>query len=95
MIESERGLKLRPYETHLRKFNYQLALDSALKTRNPLIVITVLQELCRRKGLTTAISGRDDEALEPLLSFCTKYICNPRYSMLIVQVTAACDCSQA
>jgi UTP15 C terminal len=42
LVETERVAKLRPYESHLKKFNYHLALDAALKTRNPLVVVTVL-----------------------------------------------------
>lgn len=85
-LETERSVRLKPYEQHLKKFNYQLALDSAMKTRNPLIVVTVLEELCRRSGLTIALSGRDEKSLEPLLSFASKHVSHPRYSRLIVQV---------
>ena len=41
-----------------RNFLTKQALDSALKTRNPLIVVTVLEELNRRSGLSQALSGR-------------------------------------
>jgi UTP15 C terminal len=57
LVETERAAKLAPYETHLQKFNYQQALDAALNTRNPVIVVTVLEELSRRSGLTIALSG--------------------------------------
>ena len=87
IVETERQIRLRPYEQHLKKFNYQEALDCALKTRNPLISFTVLEELCFRNGLTIALSGRDETTLEPLLSFASRYINNPRYSKLLVQVT--------
>lgn len=87
LVETERTIGLRPYEKHLKLFNYQLALDTALKSRNPLVVVTVLEELCRRSGLTIALTGRDENSLEPILSFAAKYISNPRYSKLIVQVT--------
>ena len=86
VVETERAARLRPYEQHLLKFNYQMALDAALKTRNPLVVVTVLEELGRRNGLTIALTGRDEVTLEPLLAFCARYISNPRYAMLIVQV---------
>jgi UTP15 C terminal len=39
------------------------ALDSALKTRNPLVVVTVLDELNRRSGLTQALTGRGTSIL--------------------------------
>lgn len=87
LLETERSLRLRPYDVQLKKFQYQQALDSALRTRNPVVVITVLEELCRRSGLTIALSGREEEAaLEPLLSFIVRYVSHPRYSRIIVQV---------
>lgn len=87
LLDKEHQTRLRPYESHLKKFNYQLALDTALRSRNPLIVVSVLEELCRRDGLTVALSGRDEQSLEPLLSFVSRHICNPRYARLLVQVT--------
>jgi U3 small nucleolar RNA-associated protein 15 len=86
MVESERSVRLRPYEVQLKKFNYQQALDSALKTRNPLVVVTVLEELSRRNGLAIALAGRDEATLEPLLSFAARYVSHPRYARLIVLV---------
>jgi U3 small nucleolar RNA-associated protein 15 len=86
MVETERAVRLRPYEVQFKKFNYQAALDSALKTRNPLIIVTVFEELSRRRGLSIALSGRDESSLEPLLSFCARYVSNPRYAQLVIQV---------
>jgi len=86
MVETERAVRLRPYEVQFKKFNYQAALDSALKTRNPLIIVTVFEELSRRSGLSIALSGRDESSLEPLLSFCARYVSNPRYAQLVIQV---------
>ena len=74
MIESERRVRLKPYEKHLKKFSYRKALDAALKTQNPLVVVTVLEELLRRSGLVTALADRDEVSLEPLLSFTGKRI---------------------
>ncbi len=85
-VETERTARLQPYEKLMKKFNYQKALDAALKTQNPLVVITVLEELCRRSGLTVALSGRDEGSLEPLISFAARYVNHPKYSKLIVQV---------
>ncbi len=86
VVETERAAHLQPYEKHLKKFNYQKALDAALATRNPVVVITILEELCRRNGLTIALSGRDELSLEPLLSFVTRYVNHARYSKLVGQV---------
>lgn len=85
-VETERADRLQPYEKLLKKFSYQKALDAALKTHNPLVVVTVLEELCRRSGLTIALSGRDETTLEPLIAFAARYVNHPKYSKLIIQV---------
>jgi U3 small nucleolar RNA-associated protein 15 len=87
MIDTERNERLRPYDVHLKDFNYQKALDKALHTHNPLVVVTVLEELCHRSGLTTALQGRDERTLEPLLSFAARYVAHPRYTNLVQAVT--------
>eukprot|EP00607_Mallomonas_marina_P008538 CAMPEP_0182419288 /NCGR_PEP_ID=MMETSP1167-20130531/3748_1 /TAXON_ID=2988 /ORGANISM="Mallomonas Sp, Strain CCMP3275" /LENGTH=302 /DNA_ID=CAMNT_0024594107 /DNA_START=588 /DNA_END=1492 /DNA_ORIENTATION=- len=85
-IETQRPVRLKPYETYLKKFQYGQALDAALHTHNPLVVVTVLEELSRRSGLTIALSSRDETALEPLLAFLTRYITHPRYAVLLSQI---------
>jgi U3 small nucleolar RNA-associated protein 15 len=82
----EKKAYLKPYEKSLRKFQYQETLDKALDTRNPIVVVTVIEELVQRNGLGIAVAGRDEGTLEPLLSFTAKYISNPRYASLITQV---------
>ena len=86
VVVGERDRQLKPYEKLLQKFNYQKALDSALKTRNPLTIVTVLEELSVRNGLSIALAGRNESSLEPLLSFAAKYVSNPRYSKLTMLV---------
>lgn len=86
IVESDRAAKLQPYESHLKKFNYQRALDAALAAHNPVVIVTVLEELCRRGGLTIALSGRDESSLEPLMAFIARYVSHPRYTTLVVQV---------
>lgn len=85
-IPVERSVRLQPYEKHLKKFNYQAALDAVLRTRNPVTIVTVLEELCRRDGLGIALSGRDETTLEPIVSFSARYVSHPKYARLIVQV---------
>ena len=46
----------------------------------PLVVVSLLEELVTRNGMRRALSGRDEGRLEPLMSFLIKYIANPRYS---------------
>ena len=85
-LSTERVARLQPYEKHLKKFNYQAALDAVLRSRNPVAVVTVLEELCRRDGLSAALAGRDELTLEPLVSFCARYVNHPKYAKLIVMV---------
>ena len=86
MLETEKRNRLQPYETYLKEFKYHKALDTALHTHNPTIVVTVLEELSHRSGLSPALQGRDERTLEPLLSFATRYVAHPRYATLVLAV---------
>jgi U3 small nucleolar RNA-associated protein 15 len=86
VVETERFHRLHQYDIYLKQFRYSDVLDLALKSRNPVIVITILEELCRRNGLTISLNGRDESTLEPLISFCSKYISLPKYTRLLIQV---------
>mmetsp|Transcript_100970 Transcript_100970/g.289913 ORF Transcript_100970/g.289913 Transcript_100970/m.289913 type:complete len:477 (+) Transcript_100970:604-2034(+) len=85
-VTVQRKQRLKPYDSALRKFRYHDALDSALTSRNPVVVVTVLEEMMHRGGLSIALSGRDEAALEPLLSFLARYTTNPRYAPLLIDV---------
>jgi U3 small nucleolar RNA-associated protein 15 len=47
----------------------------------------MIEELLRRDGLTIALSGRNEETLEPIISFLTQHITNPRYSSMLIDVS--------
>ncbi|CAM9092441.1 unnamed protein product [Chrysoparadoxa australica] len=79
---------LKPYDKALRKFKYKESLDKALKTRNPVIVVTVLEALDQRQGLHIALRGRDEVTLEPILSFLLRYVTAPKYAPLLLEVTS-------
>ena len=79
--------KLAKYDIALKQFRYSDALDEALATRIPRTVVAVLEELGKRQGLTIALSNRDEETLEPILSFIVRYITRPRFSALLIGVT--------
>ena len=49
--------------------------------------VSLMQELIRRKKLDAALQGRDENTLVPLLQFILKYIHNPNYTDLLVDVT--------
>jgi U3 small nucleolar RNA-associated protein 15 len=70
----------------VKQFRYGDALDEALSTRNPSDVILLLEELGKRRGLTIALSCRDDEALEPILAYITRHLTRPGYSPVLMGV---------
>ena len=76
----QRKVRLQPHDEMLRKFRYADALDAALATKEPRIVVSVLQELQHRDGVDIALRSRDEEELEPIMLFLIRYMTNPRYS---------------
>ena len=91
VVESKKR-KLAAFDLALRQFRYGDALDEALATRQPQSVFAVLEELGRRRGLAIALSNRDEESLEPILSFTVRYITRPQFSSLLIGVShILCD----
>jgi U3 small nucleolar RNA-associated protein 15 len=78
--------KLRSFDVALKQFRYGDALDDALVTRRPRDVVAVLEELGKRRGLTNALANRDEEMLEPILSFTIRYITRPHFTGLLVGI---------
>ena len=52
------------------------------------IIYALLQELARRDGLTFALSGRNEEELYPLLRYLSKFMTNPKYAPLLLDICA-------
>ncbi|CAN0071529.1 unnamed protein product, partial [Phaeothamnion confervicola] len=86
VVAVTRHKALSAHDKALRKFNYREAMDLALLSRNPNVVVTVLEELSARRGLRIALAGRDEESLEPLLAFLARYVAHPRYAPVLVDV---------
>ncbi|RHY02168.1 hypothetical protein DYB37_011904 [Aphanomyces astaci] len=86
IITSRRHAKCAPYEQALRSFDYRKALDNSLDTRNPTVIASMLEELRLRQGWQSALAYRNEEALEPLLSFCIRYVTDPKYAALLLRV---------
>jgi len=78
--------KLQPYDEALRKFRYGDALDAALATRDPAVVLAVLAQLDRRGGLHAALANRDEDRLEPLLAFLAAHVATPPYAARLIPV---------
>ena len=79
--------KLAPYDKLLRRFYYRDALDTALATRRPEVVASVLEELAQRRGLSAALGGRDAAGLLPLLTFLIRFISHPRHMRLVIDIS--------
>jgi U3 small nucleolar RNA-associated protein 15 len=88
VVTSSKKKKLRQHELHLKSFSYRAALDAALETKEPATVAAVLEELQQRgqSALETALSGRDETSLEPLLAFITRFISHPRFAGLLIPI---------
>jgi len=90
IIKQDKAIKESKHDTFLRKFEYSKALDQVLKIyvqrRYPEYTYSVLRELKRRKGLKTALGGRDEKSLGLLLQYLAKYINDPRFSKLLTEI---------
>ncbi|KAG6837437.1 hypothetical protein H0H93_009531 [Arthromyces matolae] len=95
-IESRRTKRLRDYDRLLKSFKYSAALDSVLRKYAhdcpqqvpPATTFSVIQELMHRDGLRTALSGRDDVLLEPVLRLLVKYVTDPRFGEMVCHVAS-------
>ncbi|KAI8929897.1 WD40-repeat-containing domain protein [Entophlyctis helioformis] len=88
-VEFKRRARIQPYDKLLKSFQYANALDAVLTgPPRPNVIISMLEELIHRDGLRIALSGRDEVTLQPILWFLVKYICNPRYTSLLVDVSS-------
>ena len=54
--------------------------------KHPEYTYSVLRELERRNGLKTAIGGRTEKELAPLLQFFHRHITDPRFSNFLIRV---------
>lgn len=86
VVSHERKKKLAEYDKFLHKFEYKAALDSAIKTNNPSIILAMFEELNVQGGLVAALSGRDEEAIIPVLRAITKNITTPRFTQFFIYV---------
>lgn len=85
-VNNKKKRKLAKYEKHLKNFEYHLALDSSLKTKDPKIILSVIEELQIRGGLKIALQGRTEPDLILLLQFITKNLCDPYYFKMILYI---------
>lgn len=88
-IESRRVRRLKQYDRFLKAFKYSAALDAVLqKNVPPTTTFSLIQELIHRDGLRSAMSGRDDVLLEPILRLLVKHVTDPRFGDLVCDVAS-------
>ncbi|GBE79477.1 WD40 repeat-like protein [Sparassis latifolia] len=87
-VESRRRRRLREYDKMLKGFKYSAALDSVLRKQvPPTTTFSLIQELIHRDGLRTALAGRDDVLLEPVLHLLLKHVTDPRFGEMVCDIT--------
>lgn len=90
VVKEDKKFKECRHDHFLRKFEYSKALDQVLKPyvmkKHPEYTYSVLRELERRNGLKTAIGGRSEKELVPLLQFLHRHITDPRFSTFLIEV---------
>ncbi|KAI0557702.1 U3 small nucleolar RNA-associated protein [Gracilaria domingensis] len=81
--------KLAKYDMSLKSFNFGEALDLAVETKKPQVVVCVVEELIIRGCLKGALSDRTVENLTPLLLMIRKHIRTPPYTEYLSYLTHA------
>ena len=86
-------VNLKPFDKSLKKFKYREALDQSLQTRDPGVVLAVLERLCAHGGdghaLEAALSQRNASALQPIMKCLCKYVADPRTMKVSVSIAHA------
>jgi len=86
-VESKRTKRLKEFDRLLKGFKYSAALDSVLRKQvPPTTTFALIQELIHRDGLRSALSGRDDVLLEPVLRLLLKHVTDPRFGEMVCDV---------
>jgi len=86
VVGAAKKTKLRPYDKLLKSFQFQAAVDLVLQDGDPVVVVSLLEEIAARSLLPVALSGRNEEKLAPVLEFLMRHIVNPHYAPLLVDV---------
>ena len=83
---ARRNTKLKLWEQLLRRGKYGQALDEVLRIGELANVITLLTALRHRSAIKSALSGRDDVSLQPIYKWVCKYMNDPRYVKICVDL---------
>ncbi|KAJ6223324.1 hypothetical protein RDWZM_001869 [Blomia tropicalis] len=89
---SQTRFTLEKHDDLLRKFKYSSALDRVIRFHRddkPELVVNLMQELIRRKGLKIALAGRLDGQLYRVIMFLCRNLSDPRFSRTLMDVGLA------
>ncbi|KAF5930334.1 hypothetical protein HYC85_031207 [Camellia sinensis] len=86
LIMRPKKVKLAEHDKLLKKFTHKEAFVSALRGKNPDIVVAVMEELVARKKLLRCVSNLETEELGLLLGFLQKYSTMPKYAGLLMKL---------
>lgn len=84
--DRERPKKVARWERSLQKGEYAAALDQVLEEGHLTSTMTLLTALRHRSAMRTALSNRDDVSLQPILMWVCKFVTDPRYVPMCVDV---------
>jgi U3 small nucleolar RNA-associated protein 15 len=86
-----RRVKLKTWQRNFRQGRYAAALDEVLDMTSaeyqPVTALTLLVALRHRSALREALEGRDEITVLPLLKWASKYISDPRYLSICVDMS--------
>jgi len=85
-IESYRRKSLKDYDYFLKTFQYNKAVDVALRKRNINVIVSLFEELMHRKSLSIPLSNRNEKTILPILKVIKKWINHPNYSKTLIKV---------
>ena len=88
-VTKARRKRLSPAEKALHEGKYAQALDKVLAQKDAArltATMTILTALRHRSALRTALSGRDEATLQPILLWAKKHIINARYVEMCVDI---------
>ncbi|KAI8892322.1 WD40-repeat-containing domain protein, partial [Globomyces pollinis-pini] len=86
VVQSDRLPRLAVYDKLLKEFRYSDALDAAIESSNPIVVISMCEELMHRDGIRIALGNRNEEELIPIMTFIQKQIAHPNHTPILTDV---------
>ena len=93
VAEKPKKVNLKPFDKSLKKFRFREALDQSLATRDPNVVLAILELLCAQGGdghaLQAALSQRNASGLKPIMKILCRYVADPRTMKVSIPIAHA------